>query len=303
MADLLKTFLSPFVVAYIVGVILIPVITSRITSWAEKRTARRRREVGLDDRILRNPKAQLQVARKQSQRETIVFLILALLLPVVLLMIIHFFPDSLWGFNVDKDGEKEKINLAFAALLVWTLVSGTSLAKNFIGGLAFRALSSASQSIQVGDRATLDGHHGIVQNIGIFHTTLQTLDDDLISIPTTKLLDSTLSSTNAGSRSSLCVMPFYLSAFSTSRQIQKAEDIIWETIQSSVYFDFGHPFKIFLKQQETCIILTAKVYVSSTYEEAEFSSSVTKKILRAFQEHEIDVSGPKRKAPMQSPAS
>jgi len=279
MTDLVQTFYSPFVAFYLIGVVLLPfIIPLAIKRW-NRNIAHERKSQGLDDKVLRNPEAQLKLQRKQAGLEIALFIFLAGFLPFLLVKLSH-----------DHPGESEKISLAFTVFLLWVLVSGTSIAKNFLGGLAFRAISAFSTTLQEGDRATLSGHHGVVQKIGTFYTKIQTLDDDLVSVPTASLLDSALSSTNAGARSSLCVIPFYLSPSNSAEKLQDAENIIWDAIQSSTYFDFSNPIKILYSQTETSIVLKAKAYVASTYDEAEFSSEITKKALTAFDQDKIDLS-------------
>jgi hypothetical protein len=72
--------------------------------------------------------------------------------------------------------------------------------------------------LQIGDRVTFKGHSGKVIRISTFFIILQTLDDDLVSVPTRELWSEVLVSANAGARSSLCVMPFYLAPFVSKPQ-------------------------------------------------------------------------------------
>lgn len=133
--------------------------------------------------------------------------------------------------------------------------------------------------LQIGDRVTLKGHSGKVIRIGTFFVTLQTLDDDLVSIPTRELWSEVLVSANAGARSSLCVMPFYLAPFVSKPQRQRAEDTIWDSMQASPYCETARPMQIYLSQTPDAICLTAKAYVTSTYDEPLFKSDVTRAFL------------------------
>ncbi len=288
MIDLLKNFLSPFVVAYILGVIAIPFITPVVNRVLAARKVRRRRAAGLDDVVLSNPGDGLQKLRFESIIETLMALAVVITLPILLIWLVE---NTGLVDVAQRSKEIEKINVAFVAFTLWTLVSGTTIARSFLGGLAFRSLAAFSDAIQVGDRVTIKGHHGVVKGIGVFYTQLQTLSDDLISIPSNQLLDEVLSSTNAGARASRCSIPFYLSPANPSAQIQRAEDLIWATIQGSIYYDFAHPLKIQVSQERRAILLTAHCYVTTTYEEAEFASGVTRRVLAGFAENGIALSG------------
>lgn len=287
LVGILKNFLSPYVVTYILAIMAIPFVTPFITERWEKRKRKKRKAAGLDEHIVRNAGDGLEELKSRSLTETGFALAVILLFPCALLAFIHFTQLG------DVDAEMERVNIAFVALLLWTLVSGTDIAKNFLGGLAFRSLVAFSSPIQVGDRVTLEGHHGKVLRIGIFYTQLQTPDDDLISIPSSSLVSAVLSSTNAGARSSLCKIPFYICSQNSTEQIQAAEDAIWNAVQGSLYYDFGHPLKIFVTQDPDALVLTAKCYVTSTYEEPEFVSRVTKRVIESFKE--LNIALPERK--------
>ena len=187
--------------------------------------------------------------------------------------------------------------------MLWFLVNGSDVAKSFVGGLFFKTLVSLSKPIQVGDRVTLRGHSGRVTSIGIFFVRIQTLDDDLVSIPSDSLWTEVLVSANAGDRSSLCVMDFYLAPFATHAQRQLAEDVIWESLQASSYCDTAKPMQIYLTQELNTIRLTAKSYVASTYKEGAFRNDVTRAFLEvadsqriplASSEWRTDTSAPNR---------
>ena len=195
---------------------------------------------------------------------------------------------------VDTANKKARqgIAIAFLSLLLWILISGTSTAQALLGGLTFKWLSVFTRPFQIGDRVTLKGHSGKVTEIGTFFVTLQTLDDNQISIPTYQLWGADLNSSNSGNRSSLCVMTFYLAAFVTAQQRQAAEDAIWDAIQASAYYDPASPVQILLAQTPDAIQITAKAYVASTYNEPFFTSDVTRAFLDFTSEAGITLASP-----------
>ena len=187
----------------------------------------------------------------------------------------------------ESDADKKGLAIAFLALLTWTIYSGTDILKAFLGGLAFKTIAAFTQPFQVGDRVTLKGISGKVVKFETFFVMLQTLNDDLISIPTHTLWSEVLTSANAGDRSSLCVMNFYLASFVHANQRQKAEDAIWDAIQASVYYEPSKPMQIYLTQTPDAIQLTAKAYVASTYNEPLFTSDVTRAFLDFVSQEDI----------------
>lgn len=232
----------------------------------------RRIQAGLDERILVDQGVTLSTIRQQSLIDAIVLLSTVLILPILLALV--------------SPGEKAALGATFLALLIWALVSATDVAKGFLGGIAFRAYVGLRQPFQVGDRVTLMGHSGKVDAIDPFFVRMTTPDDDQVNIPTAALWGSPLVSANAGDRASLAVMTFHLAPFVTKEQRQVAEDAIWDAIQHSLYWDFDKPMQIFLEQTREEIVLTAKAYVASTYNEPLFKSDV----YRAF----LDVANTKK---------
>lgn len=286
MDEILKSFLSPSVVVYMLGVLSVPFLAPLLTRMRANKIAEKRKAVGLDERVLSNPGDGLAKQRKESLTETMIVFAVVILLPLVIIL-------ALKGLQIKNlNQEIANLKIAFGTFLLWTLVSGTSVAKNFLGGLAFRCLAACSNAIQVGDRVTVLDHHGVVKEIGIFFTKIQTLEDDQVSIPSAKLLDEVLISTNAGERASMVSLPFYLHPTTTSKQTEMAEKIIWDTIQSATLFDPAHPLKIMLAQTNNSLVLTAKCHVTSTYSEAEFRSEVTKQTLKAFGEKDFRLGNP-----------
>ncbi len=234
----------------------------------QTRTNKRRFARGLPETIL------IHHAEKQSSRRIDVFIQNFLLLASVFVV-----PFLLVSFSALKDADKSSLLLVFVLLLIWIFVNGTDLIKAFLNGLAFKTITAFTQPFQVGDRVKLKGISGKVIKFNTFFVVLVTPDDDLISIPTHTLWNEVLNSANSGSRSSLCVINFYLASFNTAEQRQAAEDTIWDAIQSSVYYEPSLPMQIYLSQTPDAIKLTAKAYVASTYNEPLFSSDVTRAFL------------------------
>lgn len=234
----------------------------------QTRTNKRRFARGLPETIL------IHHAEKQSSRRFDVLIQNFLLLASVFIV-----PFLLVSISSLEDADKSSLLLVFVLLLIWIFVNGTDLIKAFLNGLAFKTITAFTQPFQIGDRVNLKGIKGKVVKLNTFFVVLITPDDDLISIPTHTLWNEVLNSANSGSRSSLCVINFYLASFNSAEQRQAAEDTIWDAIQSSVYYEPSLPMQIYLSQTPDAIKLTAKAYVASTYNEPLFSSDVTRAFL------------------------
>ena len=263
--DWLKNLFTWPVAYYILIVVSVQVLLN-LCLWNWHRwIAQRRLKAGLPGDIIMDHAERLSRVRLEAGLQAGLLLITVFVVPFVLL----------WGFP----GDKSALLTVFVAMLVWLVLQGTDVAKAFLGGLAFKTLVAIQPPVQVGDRVTLKGQSGKVVNIGTFFVTLETPDDDLVNIPTRQLWSEVLVSANAGARSSLCVMRFYLAPFVTIEQRRRAEDTIWDSMQASPYCEVAKPMQIYLLQTPTSICLTAKAYVTSTYDEPLFTSDVTRAFL------------------------
>jgi Mechanosensitive ion channel, beta-domain len=250
------------------AVYLLLIFGSQLLLWSilryqRQKVALRRSEAGLPPDLLIDSAETLSRQRWEAGVQA-----------GLLLFTIFAIPLFFFGFK-GLSGSKGILTM-FIVIFIWLLMTGTDVARAFLGGLAFKTLVAFQRAIQVGDRVTLKGHSGKVIGIGIFFVTLQTPDDDLIDIPTRDLWSDVLVSANAGERASLCVMKFYLAPFVSKAQRQRAEDMIWESMQASPFCDPAKPMQIYLSQEPNAIELTAKAYVTSTYDEPMFKSDVSR---------------------------
>ena len=266
--------LSLPVALYFIGVLLAQIF---LTAWRylnEECIKKKRKAAKLDDQILVDHSIKLSTLRRQSLVDVIILLLTVVGLPIA---IVQIFP------NIDK----KSFSVTFLIIFAWTLFSATDIIKAFLSGVAFRVFVGFRQPFQVGDRVTLLGHSGKVEVIGPFFVRLKTLNEDQVSIPTASLWNTPLISANAGDRASLCVMTFHLAPFVDAQTRKDTEDAIWETIQSSVYWDFDKPLQIYVEQRKDEIILTAKAYVASTYNEPLFKSDVYQGFLDFADKHSV----------------
>jgi hypothetical protein len=78
----------------------------------------------------------------------------------------------------------------------------------------------------------------------------------------------------------MSVLRFYLAPHATPAQLDDSENTIWDAIQASPYLEPSRPMQIYYTQEKDAVILTAKAYVASTYDEPSFRSDVTRAFLR-----------------------
>lgn len=286
MESIIKSLENPMVLIYFILVILTYVGYAQWMKYRQKQKAIARKQAGLPESTIIRHTIKLEEFRREAKEHALV----AVLSPILWAL---FFIIIAKVFNLG-DNTKEGIGFAFLIILVWALFTGTDIAKTVLGGLAFKVVTAFNGTLQVGDRVTLKDNSGRITEIGTFYVKLQTSDDDAIAIPSSSLLGDVLTSANSGERASLCVLPFYFEPVINSDQLQTAEDLIWDSIQASTYYDPAQPMQIYYSQTPDYICLTAKAYVASTYNEPLFKSDVYKAVLTTAAQQSIALANPGR---------
>ena len=279
MDELIKLLDNPqiliYLLMYLVIIISIQMLYGLGVYIRQRNKNQKRKSQGLPQEILINNTEKLAARRIDALFQSVLLLATIVLTPFTLVAM------------TQGDTDTRGLGIAFLVLFSWILSNGTDFVKAFMGGLAFKTVAAFKQPFQVGDRITLKGVSGKVICFNTFFVVLQTLNDEEISLPTHTLWSEVISSVNAGHRSSLCVMNFYLPCCVNAQQRQQAEDAVWNAIQASAYYEPSKPMQIYLNQTPDTIQITAKAYVASTYNEPLFSSDVTRAFLDVVSEEKI----------------
>jgi small-conductance mechanosensitive channel len=168
------------------------------------------------------------------------------------------------------------------------------VAESIVAGLSILI----SRPFSVGDRISFGGYYGEVKDIGLRTVRLVTLDDNLVTIPSSKFLSESVASANAGALDCMVVMPFHVAA---TADYERARDIVRDAVMSSRFCYLGKPITVLLgaklvEQIGVVVEIVAKAYVFDARHEKSFSSDVTDRVLCALREAEIDLPAPVRAA-------
>jgi len=150
-----------------------------------------------------------------------------------------------------------------------------------------------TRPFQVGDRISFGGFYGEVKDIGLRTVRLVTLDDNLVSIPSSKFLSDPVASANAGALDCMVVIPFYVTPAADHK---RARQIVHDAILSSRFVYLGKPVVVLVsmhmaEEAGAYVELTAKAYVYDARHERSFASDVTDRVLTAFRTNGIPVPG------------
>lgn len=158
------------------------------------------------------------------------------------------------------------------------------LTASFIAGLTVMI----DRPFQVGDRVTFEGHYGDIIAIGLRSVRMQTLNDDIVTIPNNKFLNDVTVSGNYGGIDMQVMIPFYIGM---DQDINKARDIIQEAASSSRYIHLPKPVVVLVKQTITenylVIQLTCKAYVVDIKLEKLFETDITLRVMQEFRKEDI----------------
>ena len=145
------------------------------------------------------------------------------------------------------------------------------------------------QPFQVGDWISFGGYYGEVKEIGLRTVRINTLDDNLVSIPTNKFLTDEVASSNAGELDMMIIIDFFIAV---DDDFMKAKRIAYEATVTSKYVFLNKPVVVLLSDEITGIgyatRVRVKAYVADARFEKRFLSDVTERVKLAFREAGID---------------
>ncbi len=135
----------------------------------------------------------------------------------------------------------------------------------------------------VGDRVSFADTYGEIISIGLRSVRLQTLDDNLVTIPNARFINEVVASGNAGALDMMVVCDFHVAL---DADLEKAKEIIHEVIVTSRFAYLKKPVTFSLT--ETCIAealaiqIRAKAYVLDINYEKAFQSDVVMRTAEQF---------------------
>ena len=147
-----------------------------------------------------------------------------------------------------------------------------------------------NKPFQVGDRISFGGFYGEVKDIGLRSVRLVTLDDNLVTVPSSQFLTQPVASANAGALECMVVIPFYVSPRADHA---RARRIVHDAVLSSRFLYLGKPVSVLVgvrlaNDVGVVVEITAKAYVYDARYEKAFASDVTDQALTAFRAQGIE---------------
>lgn len=164
---------------------------------------------------------------------------------------------------------------------------GISL-KDIVASVVAGIILLFDRPFQVGDRVAFNGSYGEIMGIGLRTVKLNTLDDNLVTIPNARFLTDMVASGNAGALDMMVVMDFHISP---EAEIDLARKIVQEIVATSRYAFLKKPVKVLTSEVVTAerlaVRVRAKAYVIDCRFEKDFESDVVNRVLKVFQDKQI----------------
>ena len=141
---------------------------------------------------------------------------------------------------------------------------------------------------QVGDRVSFNDTYGEIVSIGLRSVRLNTLDDNLVTIPNSRFITEVVSSGNAGALDMMVVCDFHVAL---NADIELAQSLIHEVIVTSRFAYLKKPVSLTVNEvviaDRLALQIRAKAYVLDVHYEKAFQSDIITRVSKLFVEHEI----------------
>lgn len=141
---------------------------------------------------------------------------------------------------------------------------------------------------QVGDRVNFGDTYGEIISIGLRSVRLNTLDDNLVTIPNARFITDVVASGNAGALDMMVVCDFHVAL---DADISQAQSLIHEVIVTSRFAYLKKPVSLTLNEvviaERLALQIRAKAYVLDVHYEKAFQSDVIERVSRLFIERDI----------------
>ncbi|MDP1631149.1 MAG: mechanosensitive ion channel [Caulobacter sp.] len=167
----------------------------------------------------------------------------------------------------------------------------------FAVGFAMRDLVAAiiagitimfDRPFQVGDRVEYAGQYGDILTIGLRSVRMNTLDDNIITIPNNKVLTDVASSGNYGALEMQVPMDFYIGV---DQDVKIAAELVHEACLTSPYIFLSRRVPVLITQvilqNYVAIRIKARPYVFDCKYEKPFETDVHMRVLEAFRAHGV----------------
>lgn len=160
--------------------------------------------------------------------------------------------------------------------------------KDVVASIIAGVILLFDRPFQVGDRVSFNDTYGEIVSIGLRSVRLNTLDDNLVTIPNSRFITEMVASGNAGALDMMVVCDFHLSL---DADIELAQSLIHEVVVTSRFAYLKKPVNFVLNEvviaERLALQIKVKAYVIDVHYEKAFQSDIVKRVSRLFIENNI----------------
>lgn len=179
---------------------------------------------------------------------------------------------------------KETLWAMMASMGLAIGLAAQDLLKDLIGGIVVLI----DTSFQVGDRIRIDDTYGEVIKIGLRSTRIATLDNEVVTIPNSKLLQADIVNASDGSVESSVTTHMYVPSHA---DLDAVESIIHEAVLTSKLAYVKQPITITVadtvQDGEAVSHLTIRAYAFDARYEEMFVTDITRRVKKVIYERDL----------------
>lgn len=181
--------------------------------------------------------------------------------------------------------ERETLIAISAALAVTIGLALKDLAGSIIAGV----IILLDAPFQVGDRVQFGSTYGEVVEIGLRTVKINTLDDNLVSIPNNKFLTEAVASANAGALDMMIVLDFLIGI---DEDHERARELVLDATLTSKFVYLAKPVIVHVAEnmlggEVYGTRVRSKFYVCDTRFESAIQTDITRRVKAAFRAENI----------------
>lgn len=160
--------------------------------------------------------------------------------------------------------------------------------KDVIGSLFAGIILLFDRPFQVGDRVTFGETYGEIKSIGLRAVRLNTLDDNLVTIPNSKFITEVVASGNAGALDMMIVVNFHTSIH---EDIERVKALIHEVVVTSRFVYLEKPVIIVVEEVDfamtSALRFIVKSYVLDVRYEKALQTDIVTRVSEVFRNEKI----------------
>lgn len=161
--------------------------------------------------------------------------------------------------------------------------------KDIVSSFVSGVVMLFDRPIHVGDRVQIGDIYGEVKSIGLRAVRLVTLDDNVVTIPNSKLVSDQVSSGNFGALDMMIVVKFHTAL---TEDIDHVSEILREVVVTSRYAYLAKPVNVVVKEVEVgmklALCFSVKAYVIDVHYEKAFETDIVTRVSEVFKEFNIE---------------